>query len=47
MAPIVNSRKRARPQSDFDYGIQSKQFISEQIINMNDGDKMKDIHGNF
>lgn len=47
MALISNSRKRARPQEDYDYELQSKQFVNDQIINMNNQNKMKEIHGKF
>lgn len=45
MALTVNSRKRTRSENECDYAVQSKQFISEQTVNMNDETKMKEIHG--
>lgn len=47
MAPTINNRKRSRSQEDYDYTVQSKQFINEQTINMGNQHKMKEIHGKF
>lgn len=47
MAPTINNRKRSRSQEDYDYTVQSKQFINEQTINMGNQNKMKEIHGKF
>lgn len=45
---VVNSRKRPRSELDEqDFTLQSKHFISERAVNMNDSNKMKEIHGKF
>lgn len=41
------SRKRTRSETEFDYTVQSKQFVNEQIVNMNSQSKMKEIHGEY
>lgn len=47
MAPVsTNTRKRSRSESDFEFETQSKQFINEKIVDMNNVEKMKEIHGN-
>lgn len=45
MAVSINNRKRSRSQDDYDYTIQSKQFINEQTVAKNSQTKMKEIHG--
>lgn len=45
MALMLNSRKRTRSESEFDDNVQSKLFISEKTVNMNNQAKMKEIHG--
>lgn len=48
MAPIVNSRKRSRSiENDYYLETQTKHFINEQMVNANNLDKMKQIHGKF
>lgn len=43
--PLSVNRKRTRSEDDYDYTVQSKQFINEQTVNMNNQTKMKEIHG--
>lgn len=45
MAVNINSRKRTRSSEDYDYTLQSKQFINEQAVNKSSQTKMKEIHG--
>lgn len=45
MATSINNRKRSRSENEYDFVIQSKQFVSEQTINENNQSKMKEIHG--
>lgn len=45
MALISNSRKRSRSQEDYDYTLQTKQFVNEQKLTMANPNKMKEIHG--
>lgn len=47
MASIINNRKRTRSESENDFEIQTKHFISERAVNLNDINKMKEIHGNY
>lgn len=45
MASVVKSRKRALSENELDFTVQSKQFINEQTVNLNNQSKMKEIHG--
>lgn len=47
MPPVaINMRKRSRsPAYEVDFETQTKQFINDRIVNENDSDKMKQIHG--
>lgn len=45
MALAINSRKRTRSENEFEYGVQSKQFVNERTVDMNSQAKMKEIHG--
>lgn len=42
------NRKRHRSTSnDCNYENQAKYFINQQIVNLNDANKMKEIHGKY
>lgn len=45
MALALNSRKRTRSENEFEYSVQSKQFVNERTVDMNSQAKMKEIHG--
>lgn len=41
---LIDSRKRRRPDED-EYTTQTKQFVNEITVNMNNETKMKEIQG--